>query len=693
MYALAILLGAFLLFAVQPLIGRFILPWFGGGPAVWTTCLLFFQTSLLAGYAYAHWLSQRCRPRVQALIHTLLLIAAVCLLPITPSAQWKPADPFFPTLRILLLLLITVGLPFIVLSATAPLVQAWFARARPGRSPYRLYALSNAGSMLALLSYPFLIEPAFSRRQQSAGWSIGFTISVVICGYCAWRSSSAKPMPADSGQAAAPQLRHLPHWAPILWLLLPAAASVVLMGTTNTLTLDVAPVPFLWVLPLAVYLLSFIVAFDHPRWYRRDIFAVAMIPAAGLWIWLLRRQPGSLTVGILVALYCAILFICCMACHGELARLRPDAGRLTAYYLSIAAGGAIGGAFVALVAPRIFTDFAELRWGIFATAMLLLVALGTDRASRLYRLRPTWAWFLIAIGMTILGGVAIAGVTVSSGAVNLVRLRNFYGTLSVVQYDMDGDRYRVLEHGQIIHGIQFTDPARRRLPISYYGPHGGPALLMEAVRLIHPKLRVGALGLGAGSLAGFGRDGDFFRFYEIDPQVESLARSYFTYLSNCPAKCSVILGDGRLSLEREMSQQFDVLILDAFSGDSIPVHLLTAEAFDHYLRHLKPDGVILINLTNKYLDLLPLAARLAEHFRLRGVYATHVPGKNCPIGEFRSTWAILARDPQLLDAPSLRALPVLQVQPDVALWTDDRVDLIHRFRRANQSLEIRIRQK
>ena len=418
-YALTIFTGAFLLFQVQPLIGKYILPWFGGGPGVWTTCMMFFQVLLLGGYAYAHFTSRWLKPRTQAIVHLILLAGALALLPITPSDSWKPHGGGNPTLQILALLAASLGLPYFVLSTTGPLLQQWFSRAQPGRSPYRLYALSNVGSLLALVSYPFFFETHFTRKTQAGLWAWGLVAYVLCCGFCAirlWKSivqsqereadlaeHATRATPASAINYPVSTIHHL------LWLLLPACASVLLLATTNKLCQDVAVIPFLWVAPLALYLLSFIICFDSPRWYVRYPFTLALIAALGGLCWAL-FNGSDLSLSRQVAIYCGGLFICCMVCHGELYRLKPDPSHLTGYYLMIAAGGALGGLLVAVAAPLLFTDYYELHWGLFLCGLLFLFVCITARAGNPGSEIPSpkwneWRWLACTLALLVFGGL------------------------------------------------------------------------------------------------------------------------------------------------------------------------------------------------------------------------------------------------------------------------------------------------
>lgn len=690
-YALTIFTGAFLLFQVQPLIGKYILPWFGGGPGVWTACMLFFQVALLGGYAYAHYTSRLLKPRAQAATHLLLLAAALVLLPITPADSWKPRSDDNPTLRILGLLTACLGLPYFALSTTGPLMQQWFSRTNAGASPYRMYALSNAGSLIALISYPFIIEPHFTRKMQAELWAYGLGLYVFICGFCAvrfWKSWPANPSPSTTADSAGtdPALS-TPSGGPstlvkVLWLLLPACASVLLLATTNKLCQDVAVVPFLWVLPLALYLLSFIICFDHARWYARPRILFAFIAALGGICWMLFAEDHA-SIRRQVGIYSAGLFICCMVCHGELYRLRPDPRHLTVFYLRIAAGGALGGVFVALVAPLIFTNYYELHGGLLLCGLLFLVACARDRDSTesgqwcrraCFWLSAAWVGLAAALGVQAW----------KSGQQAVFRSRNFYGTLAVCEYHAGNpaSHYFLLRHGSITHGLQFVDPNQARKPTAYYGEASGVGRAMDV--LPDSERRIGMVGLGAGAIAAYGRAGDYLRIYEINSAVTEIATTRFTYLSQCPAKIEIVTGDARLSLERESPRNFDLLALDAFSGDAVPVHLLTKEAFEVYGRHVKTNGIIAVHISNEYLNLKPVLAKVARQLNYRMAVITRndpyskrdaVAGR--PRWEYDSTWVLLSRSEKVLNSPVIRyAASTAKINGDnLSLWTDDFASL------------------
>ncbi len=669
LYAFTIFLSAFLLFQVQPIIAKMILPWFGGGAAVWTTCMLFFQLLLVGGYLYAHWTTRSLAARTQAIVHGVLLALAAFALPIVPDVGWKPAGGADPGVYILGLLAVTVGLPYFVLATTGPLVQVWYSRANQGAMPYRLYALSNAGSMLALLTYPVAVEPWLPTRAQALTWSGAFVVFALACAVLAWRSRGAA-WDAVAGTAAEDAARPTAGRY-LLWGALAATASVLLLAFTSQLSQNVAPIPFIWVLPLALYLLSFILTFDGSGWYRRALYLpLTAAGLAGVTV-LLHSEFQHSQLRVLLPAYAATLFAACMVCHGEIVRLKPPPRYLTGFYLAISIGGALGGVFVGLIAPRIFLDLYELPVGLAAMAAVVALVLALDAASLPGALR----------GAVVSGAVALAGALAGTlwwiydgyARDTNLRVRNFYAAMRVWDSGMGEEQQRVLTHGSITHGKQFTVPERRKWVTTYYGETSGVGRAILAAGLNGP-VRVGVIGLGAGTLAGYGRAGDSFRLYEINPQVIELARGQFSYVTDSRAKVEVSLGDARLSLEREPPQGFDVLAVDAFSSDAIPVHLLTAEALETYFRHLKPGGILAVHISNRYLDLKPVlreaAARFGRHARLvdedsddaRGVYG--------------STWVLIAEDANAFERTPLAGAAVpLESDRRVRLWTDDYSDL------------------
>jgi hypothetical protein len=622
LYSLTIFLSAFLLFEVQPIIARMILPWFGGTSAVWSTCMLFFQVVLLLGYVYAHWLHRKLRARRQAILHIVVLAVSLATLPIVPSSAWKPTGVGQPSLRILALLAVTVGLPYFLLSSTSPLLQAWYSRAHKSGMPYRLFALSNLASMLALLSYPLLIEPNLPSTQQATVWSIAYVGFAAVCGFTAWRvatspSAETTAMEEDEPNGGEPSLA-----LRFLWLGLAASASVLLLAVTTHLTQDVAAIPFLWILPLTIYLLSFILCFDAPRYYQRWLF----VPLFGMALafmafelWPSRRyvqfgwlQPfANLAIRWTIVSFGLALFVCCMVCHGELARLKPHPRHLTGFYVTVSLGGAAGGLFVGLVAPNFFRAYYEFPIG--SALCLAIVALVFGRELWLRPIaRRIWA---VAGLAAIVGGYTWCVGAIMHQMVDGYRVvaRNFYGLLRV--YDdgdpaFDDDAARKLVHGVINHGQQMLRKEYSRMPVTYFCPDSGIGRVMRSLEG-RPR-RIGILGLGCGTLAAYGRPGDVFRIYEINPLVLDIAHTQFSYLRETAARIETATGDGRLVLESEPSQQFDLLVMDAFSGDSVPVHLITREAFRTYFHHLKPNGILAVNISNKYLNLEQVMERAAS---------------------------------------------------------------------------------
>ena len=697
-YGFTVFIGAFLLFQLQPLIGKYLLPWFGGGPGVWMACMLFFQTLLVVGYAYAHALSQYCRPRVQCGLHVLLLASALATLPIVPTPG-KAAPAHSPALAILLLLAGNVGVPYFLLSTTGPLLQRWYS-ASYLRPPYHLYSLSNLGSLLGLISYPVFFEIRFSRRTQLALWESGLALYCTACAFCAWnwfrtvrqhqlRGPLLAPAPAvDSSQSASEGDPSTLIARRLLWLLWPACSSVLLLAVTNKLCLDVAAVPFLWVLPLSVYLASYIICFAGPGWWKPVSSTVAFGLAATVVCWALLRGVSWPFWGQLCA-YVVVLFVCCLSCHGELYRLRPPAEALTSFYLFIAAGGALGALFVSVIAPRVFTEYYELHWGLMAGALLFALArtlaiLRTPQPQG--RVAPAWNsrdWRVLGLVSVWLGFFALSSIlwlqARRPGTEIVHKSRNFFGVLTVFEHrrDVPNGHHLLLQHGRITHGLQFVLPQLQSWPTTYYGPDSGVGRAFQV--LPDAPRRIGVLGLGTGTLAAYCRPGDFLHFYEINAEVEALAHSRFTYLSNCQAKCTVTLGDARLSLQQQAAQGFDLLAVDVFSSDSIPLHLLTCEAFALYLRHVKPNGLIAVHVSNHFLDLEPVLAAMARHFHLYSAVIDH-DAKPDQWWIYSSTWVLLSRDGQLLQQPAIRSVAKSKSPREIPLWTDDFNNLLQILR-------------
>jgi MFS family permease len=700
LFAVSIFLSAFLLFQIQPLIGKFILPWFGGTSTVWSTVMLFFQMLLTGGYAYAYWLVQRLGAKRQIILHISLIAFAILLLilcsivwdsPVTPDSSWKPQDGSTPILNIFRLLVVSVGLPYFILAANSPLMQAWFSRLFHERSYARLYALSNFGSLLGLLSYPVLVEPSISLRWQGWLWALLF----LLFGLIAIRITFQSRDPTDPGPPAdegGPDQLRPSLSVRSLWIALSATASLFLLSVTNQMTQEVAVIPFLWVLPLALYLLSFIVTFSGGRIYRRKLFAVLFMLSIVLALFVMLNVT-SLHLYWQIAAYCLLLFFACMLCHGELYILRPSAHSLTTFYLMISIGGAFGGVFVSFIAPLLFHGYWEFFVGLAMTIAIALTILppipravktkGTTNQSSTKDpdLAPR-ARFIFTV-FTLVTVLLATLSTYFSGA--LFSKRNFYGLIRVHELIPAGSvaRAYVMSHGLTVHGLQFIEPELRSLPTTYYVPEGGAGLAIRN----HPHyqrdepMRVGLLGAGVGTLAAYGQPGDEYRLYEINPVVVELAKgqdSYFSFLSDSEANITIVLGDARISLERERAegnlQDFDVLVLDTFSSDSIPVHLVTKEAFALYLAHLSPDGLIAAHITNLHLDLQPVLWQLAKEYGLSFARIDYAGDSN---GGFASHWILLSRDPAVLQNPVIRerAVDLSGYSTNIQVWTDDYSNL------------------
>ena len=820
LFAATILLSAFLLFQVQPLIAKLILPWFGGSAAVWTSCMLFFQMALLAGYAYAHWLNDQPDSR-QTKIHASLLALSFFSLPILPSARWKPTGIGDPLLHILGLLTATVGLPYFLLSSTSPLLQTWYSRANGGAMPYRFFALSNAGSMAGLLAYPVLVEPYLTGRQQAWTWTIGYGTFAVVCATVAWMARRYHV----EAPAAAVEAGPAPSWPErLLWMGLAGCASALLLAVTNHLTQNVAAIPFLWVLPLSLYLLSFILCFDSDRWYDRWLLGglgALSLPGMAYSV----SENGAEISGLApaIAIFCSCAFLLFMVCHGELARRRPAARYLTSFYLMVSVGGAAGGLLIAFAAPYLFNALYDLPVVISLTGFVLTwlvwrenkgaaetrppvrasyqaaiivaavgAALGYGGAlsgladlihlplgDRLHGAIGGWAgfavggvfalvltWIRIRLAEAGAGGepekptgfggfrdapaiVGLGGLLIAYSLIRFVQgqffggrhflswpwdtwillsltallvvyslwrtrgsddfrlvvfviafgiafgisgflardtrnalrnsrvlARNFYGALVVYDSESDGAMgpYRILRHGTIDHGEQFLWPQNQRYPTTYYAHGSGVGLAIETLQRNGP-MTVGVIGLGAGTLTTYARKEDHYVVYDINPLVLKIAHTQFTFLDNCLGRHEVVMGDARLSLESEPSQQFDVLAVDAFSGDAIPVHLLTREAYQLYWRHLKPDGVLAVHVSNRYLDLGPVVAMGAAEMGKTARMVNFETDDRNDKEESDSDWVLVTSRPGFFDQPELKVAHTIKPIAGLRMWTDDYSNL------------------
>ncbi len=663
-YALTIFASAFLLFLVQPIMAKQILPWFGGSAAVWTTCLMFFQLVLLFGYAYADWTIRFLKPRPQVILHVVLLLASLVSLPIIAGTGWKPEGAEDPTWLILGLLAATIGLPYVLLSTTGPLLQAWFSRSFPdAKNVYRLFALSNGASLIALIAYPFAVEPWVTTHEQSIGWSVGYALFAALCATSAvfsLRPSQSTAATPAGGIATAdgPAPRAADY---VLWLVLAAMGSFMLIAVTNHITHDVASVPFLWILPLTLYLLSFVLCFEGRNWYQRTIFFGPLLVIVGAMAWALHTDGGVMNIKEAIPLFAVGLFVMCMFFHGELAALKPAPRHLTGYYLMISLGGAVGGLLVGFVAPKLFNTYYEFGFGLVFTALLAAYV-----ARRVMILVPVLA--LAAAGFT---GYHVHNYINMLSNDARVMARNFYGTLRVKDY---GDANsltatRRLMHGVIMHGEQFLSPAKQQQPTTYYGPDSGIGRIISVKGQTSPSINVGVVGLGAGTLAVYGRKGDSYRFYEINPQVIDVAMKEFTYLTSTPAKIENLLGDARLTMERETPQNYDVLAIDAFSSDSIPTHLMTHQAMGVYIKNMKPDGVIAFHVTNRFLHLAPVVKRIADENGLHTVLISDDPEDGSDFA--KTDWVLVSRSEKALAHARIADAkqPISEI-PGLRLWTD-----------------------
>jgi hypothetical protein len=688
-FALCIFLSAFLLFQIQPLIARYILPWFGGTPAVWSTVQMFFQLLLTGGYAYANWMVKNTKRR--EVLHLILLVISLVILavlgviwksPITPDASWKPQGLDSPIWGISKLLLISVGLPYFLLSTNSPLIQTWFNRCYPERSAYRLYALSNLGSLLGLIAYPLLVEPNLTLAWQGRIWSIAYILfailTIINVSKSIHRTRSIQEPISSKVRAPSERIRSRKYG---LWIALAMVASVLLLATTSQITQEVAVIPFLWVLPLMIYLLSFILAFSGERWYSRRIYLVLLFVFTMLVSWVMGRSE-SFPIILQVLIYSGALFLACMVCHGELYRLRPMENRLTTFYLMVSIGGAMGGILINFVAPNLFKGYWEFPLGYLFTWLLLLVIFITEKPASIRKKEFLISSVLVISALLITSIRFVQQVNADLNGYLFID-RNYYGVVRVKTLETDRINLQstALVHGVTIHGIQMVAPGMRDNPTAYFGRSSGGGLALMNHPAYGKEMRVGVLGLGIGTLATYGLPGDVYRFYEINPLIVNLAEGeggYFSFLSDSRAQIEIVLGDARLSLERELlevgSENYDVLVLDVFSSDAIPVHLLDKEAFELYLRHLQPNGILAVHISNRHLDLIPVVWALADYYGLERVVIDD-PGDNHLV--YRSIWMLLVRNPEILENPSIseRAKIMDNFASHIRLWTDDYSNL------------------
>ena len=680
LYGITLGLSAGLVFLIQPMFAKFVLPSFGSTPAVWNTSLVFFQTALLLAYLYAHASTRRLGARRQAVLHLGLVLVAAVVLPIAVPGDFRPGDAPVPAL--LGLLAVSVGLPFFVVSSTAPLLQRWLASTEhpAARDPYFLYRASNLGSVIGLLGYPLAMEPNVRLAAQGEAWSVAYGLLVVLLGACAmalWRAPPARDTRPEPREALTVQRR-------LRWVGLAFVPSSLMLGVTSFMTIDLAPVPLLWALPLSLYLLSFVVAFSGTpraqRVHRAMVFALPGV-AIGLSVLLLvhAREP----LWVVLPLHLLAFGVVALVCHGELARDRPAAGELTRFYLLVAVGGALGGIVTGILVPAVFETLAEyplaivgaclclpkraprvppsryVRWldlglpaavGLVVLAALALVSLGGSE----YEGAGKSFAFGLGAGIALnfvrrpvrfglaLGAIVLAGsVPLFEEGTVLRQDRSFFGVIRVERSE-DG-RLNEMIHGTTTHGAQLLEPAKRRTPLTYFHPTGPAGQIMSAAGRRRLR-RVAVIGLGTGSLGCYSRRGDHWTFFELDPTVERIARDprLFTYLRDCDGRLEVVRGDARLSLRRARPREFGVLVADAFSSDAIPTHLLTREAVRLYRRKLRRDGELAFHISNRFLDLEPVLGEVARRENLACVSQNELKRPNFPRGKSPSHWVVMA---------------------------------------------------
>lgn len=670
MYGATVFLGAFLLFLVEPMAAKQLLPVLGGSSAVWLTCLVFFQVMLLLGYLFAHWLTRNHYPCWRQNVYLASLAAAVLLL---VAQQFFPAEinqgSNHPVGTIFATLAFTIGLPFLLLGATSPLLQVWFFRTEGGGVPYRLFALSNVGSLLALVAYPFVVEPNLTLRHQRSLWCVGFLLYAVLCAGLARQTSAVtrSSLPREE-----PGSDETPVFTRALWFLLPMAAAMQLSAVTAHLTVNIAAIPLLWMLPLAVYLLTFILAFEFPSLYRRGIVVrllVVMLASLG---YAISKTDVSLPIGVAIVFFLAECFLAGLFCHAEAYALRPQRGsETTVFYLLIAAGGATGTFFIGIASPLIFSANYDLAISFFVTAALAIAVTWHDGWPQ----RLLWT---TASGLLLFFAIMLH---VAYKREAILAVRNFYGTLRVKQFaNKQGDTERMLLNGTIQHGTQIFAPELSRTPTTYYAVDSGIGLALRfccsdpGSDVTRPR-NIGVVGLGTGTLAAYGHAGDRVRFYEINPLVLPIAQNLFTYLRDSKAQISFADGDARSSLAREAPQNFDVLAIDAFSGDAIPLHLLTTEAIALYKRHLAPGGILAFHVSNQYLNLSPEIAQLAVATGMQSRLMES--GGDEVAGSYRSTWVLLTDSATFFGRAEISAAadktPTL---PGLRVWTDNYSSLL-----------------
>lgn len=736
-FAATLLVSSALLFLIQPLFAKMVLPLLGGTPAVWNTCMVFFQAALLAGYGYSHALPAWMGVRKHSWLHLIVLGLPALSLPLALRPGWEPPAGSNPVFWLLGLLAVSVGLPFFVVSTSGPLLQKWFARTghSSAHDPYFLYAASNLGSVIALLAYPLLLEPNWSLRTQARLWTFGYLVLaglIVACADIYWRRE--KPIPSGDPVAEPSSMRKpLSAALRLRWVVLAFVPSSLLLSVTTYLTTDIAAIPLLWIVPLTLYLLSFVIVFAR-RPVLPHALVVRSLPLAILVLVLVMLSEATEPVWLLLTVHLLAFFVTSLMCHGELARLRPSVDHLTEYYLWLSVGGVLGGIFNALVAPVLFSSVTEYPL-VLVLACLLRPGhpQGTPSAKltnihegKTIGSRADWLWSIALAGLTaalvllvqacgvspgqasvglmfglpaivcytflarpVRFGLGIGGLLLASTLYpgvhgnTLLRERSFFG-IHRVTLDPTGRQHQLI-HGNTVHGRQSTDPGRRGEPLAYYHRTGPIGQVFSSLAREPQPPRVGVVGLGAGSLAAYSRPQQTFTYYEIDPTVIRIAkdRRFFTFLADAPTPIAIVVGDARLTLQQAPDASYDLLVLDAFSSDAIPLHLLTREALLLYTAKLDPNGILAFHVSNRYLDLVPVLAGLAEdaHLRCWGQDDLELTDAEKAEGKSPSQWILMA--PAASDR--IRRLEhsrwqELRPPRDQAVWTDDFSNLWSVFR-------------
>jgi len=687
--SVTIFIGSFLLFQVQPLINKYILPWFGGSSAVWMTSMFFFQVLLLLGYAYSHFITRLSYKR-QGILHIIIVLFSLLLIfvtsyfwkaPILPGIFWKNIGDINPTFSVMKVLFVGVGIPYFVLTTTSSLIQYWYGRVYQNKSPYQFYMLSNAGALLALISYPLIIEPFTSVVEQANYWGIMFLlygILMITSGIIfSLLMDPENSKPLRDGNVILNKTKFKDYFR---WIVPAFFGSVLLMATTNQITQEIVNIPFLWVLPLTLYLLSFIITFNDRAIYKRKLFAIGYLLVSGLVI-IIMIKHSLFAIQYQLLIYSIFLFLGFGLCHGEVYRIRPNSSQLTAFYLSISIGGALGGVLVSLISPLIFKLYWEFYIGFFGGVIIAFVVLmnwsfsSTKKKSSISLMRRgievLLLFSLIFLFFKFSDKLQKRAISTS---------RNFYGVVRIIDDHLpNGKPYRKMAHGQTIHGIQFLDPKLKKMPTAYFTTNSGIGLVFKTYRKLFPQkhFNIGVIGLGAGTIAAYGRAGDQIKFYEIDPDVITGAHKYFSFISDTKASVSIVTGDARLSLEQEIRQgeiqEYDIFVLDAFSSGTIPVHLLTEEAFEIYAQHLKPRGVFAFHISNIYFDFSPIIKSMADKYNYHVLF-TNTWGDGLP--RVHSSWAILSKSERFMKKSNFEPYLTRGKIKIVIPWRDDFSNVI-----------------